>query len=53
MQARAALARSMIRRGQSLADATIECGFADQSHMTRMFSRKYGVTPGAYAEAFR
>jgi AraC-like DNA-binding protein len=53
MQSRASLAKSMIKRGQSLADAAIECGFADQSHMTRMFSRTYGVTPGAYAEAFR
>jgi AraC-like DNA-binding protein len=53
MQARTNLARGMIRRGQSLADAANASGFADQSHMTRMFSRAYGVTPGAYAEAFR
>jgi AraC-like DNA-binding protein len=34
-----------------LAVAALESGFADQSHMTRMFARTYGISPGAYAEA--
>ncbi len=51
-QKRMDLARRLIVRGTPLADAAAACGFADQSHMTRIFSRKYGVSPGAYAAAF-
>lgn len=53
MQKRTDLARRLIRCGTPLADAAVDSGFADQSHMTRMFASKYGVTPGAYAAAFR
>jgi len=53
MQRRADRARGLIRQGLALADAAAAAGFADQSHMTRIFSSKYGVTPGAYAAAFR
>lgn len=28
-----------------------EAGFADQSHMTRLFMRYFGITPGAYRDA--
>lgn len=31
-----------------LADVAICCGFADQSHMTRTFTRLTGVAPGAF-----
>jgi len=34
-----------------LAEAAAASGFADQSHMTRVFTRKYGVAPGAFATA--
>lgn len=51
VQKRTDLARSLIRRGLPLADAAAASGFADQSHMTRTFVAKYGVTPGAYAAA--
>ncbi|WP_091880159.1 AraC family transcriptional regulator [Phyllobacterium sp. OV277] len=50
-QRRIDLARRMIAEGSSLAEAAIASGFADQSHMTRTFVRKYGVSPGAYAAA--
>jgi len=49
MQRRAALARRLIRHGAALTDAAAASGFADQSHMARIFVRLYGLTPGAYA----
>ena len=45
---RLALARAVIERGQSLARAAAETGFADQSHMTRQFKRTYGLTPARW-----
>jgi AraC-like DNA-binding protein len=51
MQKRTDLARRLIRRGNALADAAAASGFADQSHMTRAFAKRYGITPGAYAAA--
>jgi AraC-like DNA-binding protein len=42
------LARRCIEAGESLADAALAAGFADQSHMTRHFRAVYGVTPGQW-----
>lgn len=53
MQRRADRARQFIRQGMALAETAVASGFADQSHMTRIFVGKYGVTPGVYAAAFR
>ena len=53
MQRRLDTARSLIRHGSTLADAAIEAGFADQSHLHRIFVARHGFTPGAYADAFR
>ena len=53
MQRRLDMARSLIRQGATLADAAVEAGFADQSHMHRVFVARHGFTPGAYAGAFR
>jgi AraC-like DNA-binding protein len=41
----------LIRRGTSLADTAAASGFADQSHMTRIFTRHFGFTPGAWQRA--
>ena len=41
-------ARALMRQGASLADAASASGFADQSHMTRHFTRAYGVTPARW-----
>jgi AraC-like DNA-binding protein len=51
IQRRIDLVRSLIAQGHSLAAAAAAAGFADQSHMTRAFRIKYGLTPGAYARA--
>lgn len=40
--------RARLRAGDGLADAAADCGFADQSHMTRQFKRAYGVAPGQW-----
>lgn len=53
MQRRVGLARQLIARGATLADAAAAAGFADQSHMTRAFVRLLGVTPASYAAAMR
>jgi AraC-like DNA-binding protein len=51
LQRRIHVARRLIGRRTSLAEAALEAGFADQSHMTRLFRRTFGVSPGAYAQA--
>lgn len=49
VQCRINAARRLIARGIPLAEAALTCGFADQSHLTRIFVRRYGISPGAYA----
>lgn len=51
MQRRLEMARQLIARRASLAEAALVSGFADQSHMTRIFVRNYGISPGAFARA--
>lgn len=42
-------AREMLRTGTlPLSQVALACGFADQSHFTRVFRRVTGVTPAAY-----
>ncbi len=41
-------AQALIRRGMPLATVALECGFADQSHLTRRFKGSVGVTPSAW-----
>ena len=36
------------KKGISLCEIAYECGFADQSHFTRVFKRRVGVTPGVF-----
>jgi len=42
-------ARQRLARGAELAEVSQELGFADQAHMSRVFKRVVGLTPGAYA----
>lgn len=53
LQRRIHRARQLIGHGTPLAEAAAQSGFADQSHMTRLFARSFGVTPGVYAKAFK
>lgn len=52
-QIRVQCARNLLRRTASLSDVAFKSGFADQSHLGRVFKQAYGVTPGAYAAATR
>jgi AraC-like DNA-binding protein len=42
-------ARRMIGEGMPLCEAALTAGFADQSHMSRLFKRHWGLTPGRWA----
>ena len=44
---RLARARELIKSGRSLSEVVNDCGFADQSHLTRLYRSRFGVTPGA------
>jgi len=46
-------ARALIMSGMGLADAAAAAGFVDQSHLTRQFKARYGVTPGRWAALAR
>jgi AraC-like DNA-binding protein len=46
------VAKEKLRDGRlSLLDVALGCGFADQSHLTRVFTRIVGVSPGAWRRA--
>ena len=42
------LVRQLASQGRPLADASAAAGFADQSHMTRHFTRAWGVPPSRW-----
>jgi len=48
-QYRISTAQSLLRSTQQpLAEIALACGFGDQSHLTRMFSRVVGTPPGSW-----
>lgn len=53
MQYRARRARGMLRRGLPIADAACRAGFADQSHLNRIFKRLFGYTPGQFSNSIQ
>lgn len=50
-QLRLRAARDLIVAGVPISQAAAQSGFADQSHLTRWFTRYYGITPARYREA--
>lgn len=50
-QLRLRTARRLLDEGRPLAEIAVMAGFTDQSHLTRWFTRCFGVTPGAYRRA--
>jgi AraC-like DNA-binding protein len=44
-------ARTLLAAGMAPAAVAAACGFADQPHLTRVFKRAVGVSPGRYARA--
>jgi AraC family transcriptional regulator len=49
---RVELAKEKLRDDRStLSDVALACGFADQSHLTRVFTRMVGISPGAWRRA--
>lgn len=53
MQRRVEAARGLLAHGTAPAEAAAALGFADQAHLTRLFRRQFGMTPGRYAAARR
>jgi AraC family transcriptional regulator len=41
----------LLHTGLPLADVAVRCGFADQSHFTKVFHRKVGTSPGYFRGA--
>ena len=52
-QVRLARARRLLAEGRSATWVAHECGFADQSHLSRRFKECHGVTPGAFQVQYR
>ncbi len=49
MRKRAEQAKALLWNGElELAQIAIACGFVDQSHLTRVFARFYGLAPGRW-----
>jgi AraC-like DNA-binding protein len=46
-------AKRLMASGEPVAGAAAGAGFADQSHLTRVFKAAYGVTPGQWRRAAR
>jgi len=45
-QLRIERAKRLIWKGMPIAEAALEAGFSDQSHLTRAMKRRLGITPG-------
>ncbi|NDV21389.1 AraC family transcriptional regulator [Desulfovibrio sp. JC022] len=52
IQLRLEKARRLLAANANIADTAVQCGFSDQSHLTRLFKIRYGLTPRQYQKAF-
>lgn len=52
-QVRLARARRLLAEGKPATWVAYECGFADQSHLSRRFKECHGVAPGAFQAQYR
>lgn len=50
MQTRIKKAQRELIGGKRIVDVSLECGFFDQSHFSRVFLRETGMTPGEFLE---
>lgn len=48
LQVRLQKATELIAGGCSLAEVAMATGFCDQSHLQKLFKKKFGITPGQY-----
>ncbi|MCP2014020.1 AraC-like DNA-binding protein [Deinococcus sp. HSC-46F16] len=53
LQVRLRHAKRFLRGGETVAQAALRAGFADQSHFGRHFRRTFGVTPGQYRQGVK
>jgi len=51
LEQKIARAKCLLRGKGSISEIALECGFADQSHLNRVFLRKVGITPGEWRRA--
>jgi AraC family transcriptional regulator len=54
LEHRLSRARSLLAKSSdAIAEIAISCGFADQSHLTRMFTREIGTPPSVWRRDYR
>jgi AraC-like DNA-binding protein len=47
-------AKDLLRQTRTpIAEIAVTCGFADQSHLTRAFSKAFGISPGAWRRQWK
>ena len=51
IQLRLEKARALLAAKANIADTALKCGFSDQSHLTRLFKNRFGLTPRQYQKA--
>ncbi|PSU99974.1 AraC family transcriptional regulator [Photobacterium kishitanii] len=50
LESRITKAKELLRKNTDLKDISSQCGFSDQSHMTRQFKKMTGLTPNEYRQ---
>lgn len=43
-------AKELLQKGESPTEVALKTGFFDQSHLTRVFKKEEGITPGAFQD---